>query len=755
MSKTKQRSKLATITRRTFLVSSIAITGGVAFGYWKYQQPHENPLEKNLSKNEATLSPYILINQDGITIIAPRAEMGQGVYTTLAAMVAEELDVSLEQVNIIHGPASNAYFNAAVLEEGIPFAQTDVSRMAENMRSLTKIPAKFLGLQITGGSSSVPDAFNKMRLAGAAARQTLMQAAAQQWNVDLSTLTTKDANVVATDGRKIRYQDIAVAAAQIEPPKKPSLKPQSQWRILGKSQPRVDMVAKSTGTAEFGIDIDLPDMLYATVKTNPQLGAGLESFDATAARKLKGVIDIITIENGIAVIASNTWYAMRAVNAIKFNWKSARYAKNTDEITRQVASAFNKDQQNSQFKDNGDVDAFLKNTSKPDIIQGEYFAPYLAHATMEPMNATAWFRDGMLDIWAGNQMPTQAVKEAAQITGLAPDDITLHTTLMGGGFGRRLEMDFIKQATYIAKALPGKPIKLTWSREEDMTHDFYRPMAMARFKAIMGDKTPVLVDYQTSASSVTASQMGRIGIPVGGPDISIVQAAWDQPYDIEHYRVTGYKAQEALPVSSWRSVGSSQNAFFHESIMDELAHAKNIDPMQMRLDLVSHDASHKVLDDVKKRSGWGGILPEGHFQGLAFSLSFGVPAAEVVEIKILDGKVKIIKVFATVDVGIALDPRNIEAQVMGGINFGLAAAIMGEITVKDGQVEQTNFHNYNSIRMNQSPNIDVNVLENGDKIRGIGEPGTPPAAPALANAIFAATGKRIRALPLNKSIPFV
>jgi len=302
---------------------------------------------------------------------------------------------------------------------------------------------------------------------------------------------------------------------------------------------------------------------------------------------------------------------------------------------------------------------------------------------------------------------------------------------------------------------PGQPIKLTWSREEDMTHDYYRPLAMAKFEAVMGDKMPDVIDFKTASSSVNASQMGRIGIPAAGPDTSIVQAAWDQPYEVTNYRVTGYKAPEALPVSSWRSVGSSQNAFFHECMIDELAHSKNLDPMQMRLDMINHEPSYKVLQAVKKMSGWGTILPTGHFHGLAFCMSFGVPVAQVIEIKLLADRVKLINVFAAVDVGIALDPRNIKAQVMSGINFGLAAAISGEITVKDGQVQQTNFHNYTSLRINQAPDIEIEILENGHKIRGIGEPGTPPAAPALANAIFAATGKRVRELPFNKSIQFV
>ena len=753
----KKRSKLATITRRSFLVGSLAVTGGVVFGYWKYKQPHDNPLLDTASEGDAVLSPYILINQEGITIFSPRAEMGQGVYTTLASMVAEELDIELEQANVVHSPASNVYYNAAVLEEGIPFAHTDMSNIAQNMRKFLDVPAKLYGLQVTGGSSSVADAFDKMRHAGAVARQTLILAAAEQWNIESNKIKTDKGQVINPDGRTLTYQNLALTASNIETPTDVELKPKSQWKLLGKSQQRVDVVAKSTGTATFGIDTQLPGMLYATVKMNPRLGGKMNSFNASQAQDLTGVQKIIALDNGVAVIASNTWYALRAANAITFDWGDAPYPKTSQEIEAQVKSAFDKDHQNSQLKDNGDVELALEEANEQDIIQAEYMVPYLSHAPMEPMNATAWLRDDKLEIWAGTQMPTQAVKEAAEITGLDANNITLHTPVLGGGFGRRLEMDFVKQAVKIAKALSGKPVKLTWSREEDMTHDFYRPLAVARFKALIHDgqsTVPNTVDFKTTSSSVNASQMGRIGIPVSGPDTSIVQAAWDQPYNIENYRVTGYKAKEALPVSSWRSVGASQNAFFHESMLDEIAHAKQLDPMQMRLDLIDHEPSRKVLQAVKAMSGWGRSLPAGHFQGLAFCMSFGVPVAEVIQIKLEGDKVKLLKVFAAVDVGIALDPRNIEAQVLGGINFGLAAAMSGEITVKDGQIEQTNFHNYTSLRINQAPDVEVKILENGPKIRGIGEPGTPPIAPALTNAIFAATGQRIRKLPINKVIQF-
>jgi isoquinoline 1-oxidoreductase beta subunit len=742
--------RLKTITRRTLLVGSAAVAGGVVFGYWRYKKPYENPLLAELKEGEVALTPYVRIDQSGITIIAPRAEMGQGIHTTLAALVAEELDVALNDVNVEHGPASKAYYNGAMLEEGLWWSALDTSKTAENVRAFTLVPAKFLGMQITGGSSSTPDSFVKMRKAGAAARAVLLLAAAKKLNADVSSLTTANGKVIAADGEQLLYTEIATLAAEIEAPQDPTLKPQSEWKILGQSLPRVDMLAKCTGTAEYSIDVQLPGMLHATVKMNPKLGGKILSFDAAGAESMPGVEKIVPLAGGVAVVASNTWLAIKAANAIEFDWGDAPYPESSAEHFSLLEDAF-LGSDDSQLRDDGDVDAVLANAT---VLEGEYRVPYLAHATMEPMNAVALLQDDRLDIWAGNQNPTQVVKDSAEIAEIDAENVHVHTTLMGGGFGRRSEMDFIKLAVQVAKSMPGIPVKTTWSREEDMSHDTYRPPAIARFKAAVANGTATALDLQISSPSVITSAMGRLGIPMAGPDVAIVQAAWDQPYAIPNYRVTGFRAPEMLPISYWRSVGASQNGFFHESAIDELAHAAGADPLQMRLSLMSDDTSRKVLEAVAKMSNWGSELPAGVGRGVAFVMSFGVPVAEVIEVADTPLGIKILKVYAAVDIGIALDPRNVEAQVQSGVNFGLAAAIMGEISVADGAVEQNNFHTYDAIRMRQAPAIEVKILENGDKIRGIGEPATPPAAPALANAIFAATGSRIRELPLNKHVKF-
>ncbi len=743
--------KLKTFTRRTLLVGTAAIAGGVILGYWRYKTPYGNPLLDDLKDGESALTPYVRLDADGITIITPRAEMGQGVHTTLAAMVAEELDVSLDAVKVEHGPASKAYYNSALLEEMAGYPSTDNSDSANRMRHLTTIPAKFLGMQVTGGSTSTPDGYVKMRMAGAAARDILLSAAAARLSVSKDMLTTDNGAVVTPNGEHIAYTELAAAAADFEPADDLELKAPSEWKLLGRSLPRVDMLGKVTGTAEYSIDINLPDMLFATVKMNPHLGSGMKSFDASAAEKMPGVRKIIPLNNGVAVIATNTWYAFKAADAIEFDWQDATYSATTDDHFSLVIDAFS-DEADSQMRNDGDVAAAF---IEADTVSGEYRVPYLAHATMEPMNAVALFKDDRLDVWAGNQNPTQATKEGEDITGLDGDNIHIHTTMMGGGFGRRNEMDFIRHAISVAHAMPGIPVKTSWSREEDMSHDSYRPLAVARFKGVVSNDRISALQLDLASPSVMDSTMERIGMSAPGPDAAIVQAAWDQPYKIRNYQVNGYRASPVLPLSFWRSVGASQNGFFHECVLDELAATANIDPLKMRLLMMNDHTSRKVLEAVAEMSNWDSDLPEGHARGVAFVLSFGVPTAEVIEVAATENGIKIINAYAAVDVGTALDPRNIEAQVQSGINFGLAAAISGEITVADGVVEQTNFHNYDSIRMNQAPNIEVKILENGPHIRGIGEPGTPPAAPALANAIFAATGQRIRELPLKKQINFV
>lgn len=737
------------IARRGFLLGSAALLGGVAFGWYRYATPYDNPLKAGLAPGEAALNPYVLINADGVTVIAPRAEMGQGVHTTLAALVAEEMDLDWSQIRVIHGPASKAYYNAAVLAEGVPFAPTDDSRLANTVRAAMDIPAKFLGLQITGGSSSIPDAFDKMRLAGAAARAALIGAAAARLNLPAAQLSTENGAVIAPDGTRIPYPELAEAAATIDLPAEPALKPRAEWKLLGRSLPRVDMLAKVTGTRTYAIDLRLPGMRFATIRTNPRLGGPLLSFDASAAEAMPGVERILPVENGVAVIATNTWTAMQAADAITFDWGPAPYPATSDEITETLRASFTEDRKDSTNRDDGNVDAVLT----ADDWQAEYSVPYLAHATMEPMSSAALLKDGRLIVWSGNQLPTQIVIEGQALTGLPPEAITVETLPMGGGFGRRAEMDIIRQTIALAQAMEGTPILLTWSREEDMTHDGYRPAALSRVRGKVQDGRLVAFDFATCSSSVVESQAGRLGYSIPGPDSAIVQGTWEQPYRLPNHRVTGYRAPAMLPVGSWRSVGASQNAFFHETAMDELAHLAGVDPVEFRLAHIDHDPSRKVIESVAEMSNWGSPTP-GRAKGIAFCLSFGVPVAEVIELADTPDGLRLTGAWIAADPGIALDPGNIEAQLQGGMIYGLSAAIRGEITVADGMVQQPNFWDFEPMRLRECPPIAVRVLENLPHIRGIGEPGTPPAAPALGNAIFALTGQRLRDLPFARSVAF-
>ena len=737
------------IARRGFLFGSVALLGGVAFGWYRYATPYGNPLEGALPDGATTLNPYVIVDQSGVTVIAPRAEMGQGIHSTLAALVAEEMDLDWSAIRVIHGPASAAYFNSAVLAEGVPFAPTDDSRLANTVRGAMDIPAKFLGLQITGGSSSIPDGFEKMRLAGAAARMALVQAAAARLNVPAAQLSTENGAVLSPDGTRIPYADLAVDAAGIDLQEEPILKSRESWRLLGRSLPRTDMLAKVTGTETYAIDLRLPGMRYSTVRTNPRLGGDMLSYDASAAEAMPRVERIIPLPNGVAVVATNTWAAMQAAEAITFDWGPAPYPATSAEIADTLRASFTEDRKDSTNRDDGDVDAVLTT----DDWQAEYTAPYLAHATMEPMSGAAWLRDGQLTVWAGNQIPTQALAEAQAISGLPPESIDIQITPMGGGFGRRLEMDALRQSIQIAMAMEGTPVLLAWSREEDMTHDAYRPAAIARVRAKLDGKALVAFDYATASSSVVESQAGRLGYSLPGPDGAIVQGAWEQPYRLPNHRVTGYRAPAMVPVGSWRSVGASQNAFFHESAMDELAHLAGADPLDFRLSQIDHDPSRKVLEAVAEMSGWGRTAP-GRAKGVAFCMSFGVPTAQVIEVENTPDGLRMTGAWIAADVGIALDPGNIEAQLQGGMVFGLSAAIRGEITFADGMAQQANFWDYEPLRLSQCPPIAVQVLQNQPHIRGIGEPGTPPAAPALGNAIFALTGQRLRDLPFARAVTF-
>ena len=757
-------SRLGTITRRTFMVAAVAVAGGAAFGYYKYKTPYPNPLEGDLAEGENTFNPWIKIAaNNAITIIAPRAEMGQGTFTTLAALVAEELDVSLDQVTIEHGPGSPAYYNTGMLRDGAPFAAFDTGVMAESVRAAMGVVGKFLALQGTGGSSSMSDGYEKMRLAGASAREMLKSAAAQKFGVKAETLKT--ANGVVTDpasGKTATYGELAAAAAKIAPSDDIALRDPKEWKILGKDQPRKDMLAKVTGAPIFGVDVSLPDMLYATVKMNPQPGGKMKSMDPATAAAMKGVKKVVAIDSpygqGFAVIADNTWRAFQAADAVIVEWEDGPNPRSSADIDKVLTDTLN----GTDFftlRTLGDPDTIFADAPREKIVEAEYNAPYLSHAAMEPMNATAQFKDGKLDVWAPNQSPTIVKLVGSRVTGLENDHISVHTTFLGGGFGRRFEPDFTDYAIRLSKETDGKPVKVTWTREEDMTHGPYRPVAKSRYRAVLDDKgLPKALVGSVASPSVIASAMKRVlpSMSPAGPDNSLIDGGYNQPYGIENYRIDGRKAPLDIPVGFWRSVGYSYNCFMHESFIDEVAHASKIDPLEMRRTLMKdYPVALAVVEKVAAMSGWSTPLPQGKARGLAFGLSFNTYVAEVVQIADVGGSIRIEKVWCAADPGTVLDPNNFKAQMMSGIIYGLSAATNQEITFADGAPEQMNFSDFDPLRMNQAPAVEIEILQNSDHLGGAGEPGTPPSLPALANAVFALNGKRIRSLPLGKEVTFV
>lgn len=756
-------STIGKIARRTFLFGAAAIAGGVAFGYYRYSKPFPNPLEGGLAEGEATFNPYVKIASDGkITVIAPRAEMGQGSYTTLAALVCEELDVRLDQVSIEHGPPSPAYYNSAALSEGAPVPQFDEGMVAESLRAAMKVVAKFVALQFTGGSTSMADGFEKMRYAGAGAREALKEAAALKLGVIASTLKTSDGVVIdPASGRSLSYGELARDAAAIEPPSDIVLRDRNEWKILGKSQQRKDMRAKVTGAPIFGVDVNLPDMLYGTVRMNPSPGGRMKFFDAAVALSMPGVKKVVAIDSpygqGIGVIADNTWRAFKAAEAVSVEWEQGPAPASSAEIDAVLTTALD-GPDFFTLRTIGDPDTIFADAPRDKVIEAQYDAPFLSHATMEPMNATAQLKDGQLEVWAPNQGPTLIEVVGTRITGLPAEKIKVHTTFLGGGFGRRIEPDFSDYAIRLAREADGRPVKVTWTREEDMTHGPYRPVAKGRYKAVLGDDgLPRALTGSIAAPSVVASAVGRYfpDVPMGGPDNALIDGAYNQPYGIENYRVDGRKASIAVPVGFWRSVGYSYNSFMHESFIDEIAEAGDKDPLSLRRALMKdYPTALGVIEKVASMAAWSTPPQPGRARGLAFALSFGTWVAQIVEVSETGGAIRIEKVWCAADPGIVLDPVNFKAQMMSGIVYGLSAAVGQEITFAEGAVEQSNFHDYDALRMNQCPVIEVELLENAHRMGGAGEPGTPPSMPALGNAIFALTGKRLRRLPFAKDVTF-
>ena len=732
------------IARRSFLVGSAAIVGGVAFGVYYLNAPSENPLKAG--KGETVLNPYVFIDANGITIITPRAEMGQGVHTTLASLVAEEMDVDLEDITTLHGPPAQAYYNTAFAGAILPIKEYEKSDFMHGVSAQLGKLGKVGSLQITGGSTSMVDGYKKMRYAGASARETLKAAAANRLGVSARSLKTESGHVIARDGTKLSYVELAPLTRGIKPIQA-DLRDASEWKALGKPAKRVDILGKSTGTAEFSVDVRLEGMKFAALRRNPHLGGAMKGFDPAAALEMPGVEKVVDLGDGIAVVANNTWIAMQAAEAVDVDWGPAAHPATMDEVFGTIEAAFDQDA-NSTMRDDGDVSVVPDGATE---VTAEYRLPYLAHATMEPMNATALLTDKGLQIWTGNQGPVITQQKCAEAVGLEPEQVTVHTTYMGGGFGRRGEFDYSFYAAKLAGEMKDVPVILTWSREEDMRHDFYRPGVIGRYRGAVKDGRAVMLDGAVAGQSSVRQTMARwMGVPVAGPDKAHVEGNFDQPYDIPNYRIRGYLAELDLPVGFWRSVGASFNGFLHDTFVDELAHAAGRDPLEFRLDMMrqEHAPSAAVLEAVKEMSQWTGQTPQGVGRGVGFTFSFGTPTAQVIEVVDEDGTIRINRAWIAADVGQILDPGIVETQLIGGMIYGLSAAVHGQITFENGAVEQENFPDYDAMRMHNTPQTSVRILETKKHISGVGEPGTPPSMPALGNALFDLTGQRARQLPL-------
>jgi isoquinoline 1-oxidoreductase beta subunit len=666
---------------------------------------------------------FIRIAPDGgVTLIMPNAEMGQGIYTAEATLLAEELEVGLDQVKLEAAPPDEELYKQPQLQS-----------------------------QSTGGSTSVRGAWTPLRQAGAAARVMLVAAAAARWGVPPAECTARRGVVThGPSGRSLGYGVLVEDAGRQPVPQNVALKPPAEWQIIGKSVKRLDSPGKVDGTAIFGIDIRLPDMKIAAVSACPVLGGKLRRVDDAAARAMPGVRDVIRIDNAVAVVADHYWAASQGLQALRIEWDGGPNAGlSSRDLIATLRNAYGKDQA-VQARHEGDVDRAMAGAAKR--VDAAYELPFLAHATMEPINTTIHVRPDGCDIWVGTQVPTVAQAIAAKVLGLPPEKVAIHNQLLGGGFGRRLEADSIGQAAAFGKQVR-YPLKIIWSREEDIQHDLYRPAYYDRVAAGLGaDGKPVAwVDHVTGGSVVGHYFPG--GLPQGKLDEDAVEGAKEPPYDLPTVHVDWTRADPPVPITWWRGVGPTHNVFVVESFMDELAQAAGRDPVAYRQALLSgKPRAAAVLRLAAEKSGWGTPLPHGTGRGVSLHDSFGSYLAVVVEVTVSNaGEIRLNRVVAAVDCGQTINPDTVKAQVEGGLVFGLSAALYSDITFEGGRVQQSNFNDYRMMRMNETPPIEVHHILNGENPGGIGECGTVSAAPALANAVFAATGRRLRRYPLNRN----
>lgn len=700
--------------RRKFLKTSLAGATGLVIGFYLPGRFEASAAEDA----PAALNAFIHVRPDDfVTMVISKSEMGQGVVTSLPMLAAEELECDWRRVRTEFAPAARVYFDPA------------------------------FGMQGTGGSTSVHSSWVPLRQAGATAREMLIAAAAQKWNVDASECRAENGAVVHTGSkRRLTYGALADAAAKIPPPTNVKLKDASEFKVIGKPTKRLDTPDKVNGKAGFGIDSRRPGMLHAVVQRCPVFGGKVASFDATKAKAVRRVKDVVQISSGVAVVADNTWNAMQGRRALEVTWEEGPTASvSTESLFKSFADALEKPGVVAH-KAGDAASAFAGAAQK---IEAEYRAPYEAHATMEPMNCTADVREDGVDLWVPTQFQTPSQATAAKIAGVKPEAVNVHTTYLGGGFGRRGWSDFVMEATEVSKAMKA-PVQVAWSREDDMQHDYYRPASLVRFSAGLDDTgKPVAFTAHVACDSIM--NWFFPGSIKNGMDNSSVDTLLDIPYDIPGILVDYQLVSGPIPMGFWRSVGASQNGYFRECFVDELAAAAKKDPYEFRRDLLRNSPRNLgVLNLAAEKAGWDKPLPHGVHRGIAVVEAFNTYVAEVAEISIgSGGQVKVHRVVVAVDLGQPVDPHIIEQQVIGGVVYGLQQTLKSEITIDKGRVVQSNFDSYEVLRMNEMPKVEVHIVPSRETPSGMGEPAVPPIAPAVYNAVFAATGKRIRKLPLR------
>ena len=700
-------------SRRSFLKTSATATGGLLMAV---------NLPGTLGQAMAagtvsTPNAWVHIADDNtITILSAHSEMGQGVHTSMPMLVAEELNVDLSQIKVVDAPPGAAYVNA------------------------------LLGAQITGGSTSVRGSWEKLRVAGAQVREMLVSAAAAEWKVDRAQIKADKGMLIGPNGKKATYGAMAAAASKLPVPEKPAIKDPKDFRIVGKRTKRVDTPAKTNGTAEFGIDVKLPGMVYATITQCPVIGGKVKSFDGAQAKAMPGVQAVVQVSDGVAVVADSWWRAKKAAEKLSIQWDEGSVASISDASMLEGNRAAAKSGKVIPIiASKGDVAKAIQGAAK--VLEAEYVSPMQSHSPLEPMNFTAHVQGNKALLIGPTQFQQGAQGAVAGALGLKPEDITLKTTYLGGGFGRRLELDFVVQAAEISKAV-GKPVKLVWTREEDMTHDYYRPMGVNHLKAgLDASGMPVGLHFKVTSQSVTQR---AFGLPKETLDPFMAEAAvagYNVP-NTQHDLVihdTGFR------VGYWRAVSHSMNAFANESFVDEMAKAAGQDPYAYRMKMLEGKPRYaNVLKLAAEKAGWGKALPKGRARGIALMEGYDSYMAQVAEVSLnKDGSVKVHKVTVAADVGHMVNPDTVEAQLQSSIIFGMGAVLKHQITMKNGRVQETNFSTYEPVRMYEAPQIDIVLVKSTEKPGGIGEPGTAVAAPAIANAVAALTGKRVRRLPLT------